>query len=315
MTTDHSREKELSLLDHLEELRQRLIKSVIAVVLGMIVGYFIAPWGLDLLVRPMVRAQGATVMARSITTLALDVRADGSVVLREGEDFSRLGKASNIKFYREGEAVPLAEFGQGVPAPLLYLRPMDPFLVRLKAALVFGLFLAMPFLLYQVWAFIEPGLVDRERRVALPLLLAGVVLFPLGAGFAYFMMELALRFFTSFVVSEAVMFNDAQAYLSFVLTMMLAFGIVFELPLALVLAMHVGITTPEWLAARRKYIFVFLLVAAALITPTGDPITLLALALPLHVLFEISLVVGRMLRSREVEEFSDLEPDEGEGDP
>ncbi|MCC5874711.1 MAG: twin-arginine translocase subunit TatC, partial [Candidatus Sumerlaeia bacterium] len=225
---------------------------------------------------------------------------------------SGVGKASRVEFYREGNDVLLAEFGPDVPAPLLYLRPMDPFLVRLKAALVFGLFLAMPFLLYQVWAFIEPGLVDRERRVALPLLLAGTVLFPLGAGFAYFMMEIALRFFASFVVADAVMFNDAQAYLSFVLTMMLAFGIVFELPLALVLAMHVGITTPEWLAARRKYIFVFLLVAAALITPTGDPITLMALALPLYALFEISLIVGRMLRQDA--EVMDEEADSGIGD-
>ncbi|MCC5878137.1 MAG: twin-arginine translocase subunit TatC, partial [Candidatus Sumerlaeia bacterium] len=91
MTSESSREKELSLLAHLEELRQRLIMAVIAVVLGMVVGYFIAPWGLDLLVRPMVRAQEGALSKRTLPTLALDVRSDGTIVLREGEGLSGVG--------------------------------------------------------------------------------------------------------------------------------------------------------------------------------------------------------------------------------
>lgn len=295
MADASSHEKELSLLEHLEELRSRLIQGIGALLLAMVAGYFIAPYVLDLLVKPVIRAQGFVEQSRQVSALTLTVREDGTLVFLGNPTAEELGEVTRLEFWFEGMEEPVALFGNKAPAPLLYLRPIDPFMIRLKASLFVGLFLAMPFLLYQFWAFIAPGLVARERRVVLPLIVAGTLLFPLGATFAYFILDFALRFFSSFVIESSVMFNDANAYLGFVLTMMLAFGILFELPLALVLAMHAGIVTPEWLAARRKYIFILLLLASALITPTGDPVSLMALALPLQFLFEVSLIVGRIL--------------------
>lgn len=317
MADDAPTEKELSLLEHLEELRERLIKAIIALLLAMVAGYFVAPHVLDLLVKPIIRAQGFVEQARETRALTLTIRDDGTLALLGSPTVEELGDVSRLEFQVEGMEQPVAFFGHRAPAPLLYLRPIDPFMIRLKASLFVGLFLVMPFLLYQFWAFIAPGLLKRERRVVLPLILAGTILFPLGAAFAYFILDFALRFFSSFVIDSSVMFNDANAYLGFVLTMMLAFGILFELPLGLVLAMHAGVVSPQWLAARRKYIFIILLIASALITPTGDPVSLMALALPLQFLFEVSLVVGRFLHRRAEEdiaaedsEFDEIEPEE-----
>lgn len=297
MASHDDHEKALSFLDHLEELRIRLFKVIGALLVGFLIGYAFADYPLDLLLRPLMRAQDYMERqnARPDTELAFLIDEEGNLRLRGELIEGKQSQVKSVAIYRDGATTPVQTWTLARPAPLIYLRPMDPFVIRVKAAFVLGLILVMPVILYQAWAFIEPGLLPREKKLALPMILAGTILFPLGAAFAYFLMDVTLRFFTQFVLTDTVFQNDARAYLSFALTLMLAFGAVFELPLGIVLATRVGLLKVSWLAARRAYIFITLLVLAALITPTGDPITLMAMALPLQILFEIALIVSRIL--------------------
>lgn len=288
-------DKGLSFLEHLEELRARIIKSLIAIAIGTIIGYAFHQYPLELITRPIVRAQEKLEERRVSSTLPIEVAEDGTLHLREAEEGTSLGKAEHVAFYRAGEEEPFSVVGARQREALIYLRPVDPFMIALKAALLVGFILAMPVILWQVWAFVQPGLMPNERKLALPLIVAGTLLFPLGAGFSYFLLDITLRFFTQFIMEDALLQNDANAYLSFALMMMLAFGIIFEFPLGIILANRVGLVSVDWLAGRRAYIFLILLIAAALITPTPDAVTLLAMALPLQLLFEISLVVCRLL--------------------
>ncbi len=289
----------LSFLEHLEELRERIIKSLIALVLGTVVGYFLADKPLDLLLMPISRAQNAVIERSTKSNLKLEIAEDGTVkvlnrelILEEGFSESRV----SVSFFSsDNSEEPIATLFSQSPNSVVYLRPTDPFVIYLKASILLGIIFSLPIILYQIWAFISPGLLPREKKLALPLIVSGTLLFPFGAAFAYFLLEVTLRFFSEFVMEQAMVQNDARAYLGFALTMMLAFGIVFEFPLVVILATRVGIVKVDWLANRRGYIFVAQLILAAIITPTGDPVTLLAMALPLQVLFEISLVVSRVL--------------------
>ncbi len=295
MASSADDEKNLSFLDHLEELRSRLIRSVVALSIGVIIGWFLSPLALDLLTEPVTRAyqRAATESARQV--IRLELLPDSTIKLANPEILDNLKGSYTIELYRKGEQKPAHVFLTDSTKPMIYLRPMDPFLIRMKAAVVIGVILALPIILLQAWAFIAPGLLPSERRLALPLIVAGSILFPVGASFAYFVLDVTLLFLAQFAAGDAAMQNDAQAYLSFALTMMLAFGAVFELPLVVVLATRVGIVTTTWLAERRAYIFVFQLILSAVVTPSGDPLTLLAMALPLQILFEIALVASRVL--------------------
>lgn len=286
----------LSLLEHLEELRWRILKALVGFVLACIVGYMVADYPLGLLTEPLVKAQKRAHLQVEKATLAIEVGEDGTLRLRNPEGLASLPDDARIVFYAQDQEAPLRVFDRRDGAsPIIYLRPMDPFVVRLKAAFVIGIMLSLPLILYQIWAFIAPGLLPREKRLALPLIVAGSILFPMGAIFAYFLLEVSLLFFAQFVIPNAEVQNDARAYLSFALYMMLAFGTLFEFPLAVILATRTRLVTTQWLAERRGAIFVVLLVTAAVITPSGDPVTLVALALPLQVLFEISLIISRIM--------------------
>ncbi len=285
----------LSFLEHLEELRARLIKAIIAFVLGVCVGWFLSPNVLDLLTEPVERAYHKTALARTTTAIQLELAADNSLKLKNPQVLDKLTDSFSIEVFKPGDKAPVHTFLGNATAPMIYLRPMDPFVIRMKAAIGVGLVLSIPFLLFQAWAFIAPGLLPNEKRLAGPLILAGSVLFPIGATFAYFLLEVTLGFLAEFAIGDTAMQNDAQAYISFALTMMMAFGAVFEFPLVVVLLTRVGIVSTDWLAKRRAHIFVFQLIVSAVVTPTGDPLTLMAMALPLQILFEIALLACRFL--------------------
>jgi sec-independent protein translocase protein TatC len=176
----------------------------------------------------------------------------------------------------------------------------SPFLTPFKLALVAAVFIAMPYLLHQFWAFIAPGLYQHEKRLALPLLASSVVLFYLGAGFAYAVVFPLVFAFLAGVTPEGVaMMTDITHYLDFVLTLFFAFGLAFEVPIATIVLVMAGATTPENLAAKRPYVIVGAFVIGMLLTPP-DIISQTLLALPMWLLFEIGLLLSRMLvRDRE----------------
>ncbi|WP_334132867.1 twin-arginine translocase subunit TatC, partial [Silanimonas lenta] len=159
-----------------------------------------------------------------------------------------------------------------------------------------------PFMLYQAWAFVAPGLFRHEKRLALPLLLASVLLFYLGLAFAYFVLLPAMfAFLTTTVPEGVVMTTDISAYLSFVLVMGLASGIAFEVPVAVLVAMMLGWVTPAQLSEWRGYVIVAIAILAALLTPP-DGLSMVLLMLPMWLLYEAGLVVGRLLVRPRAEE-------------
>jgi sec-independent protein translocase protein TatC len=176
----------------------------------------------------------------------------------------------------------------------------SPFLTPFKLALVSAVFLAMPYLLHQFWAFIAPGLYQHEKRLAVPLLVSSVLLFYLGAAFAYVVVfPLVFAFLTGVAPEGVAVMTDITHYLDFVLTLFFAFGIAFEVPIATIVLVVAGVTTPEKLRAKRPYVIVGAFIIGMFLTPP-DIISQTLLALPMWLLFEVGLIFARMVsRDRE----------------
>lgn len=181
---------------------------------------------------------------------------------------------------------------------MIAIDVLSPFLTPLKFTLVLAVFITMPWTLYQIWAFVAPGLYQREKRLALPILLSSTLLFYCGMAFAYFViMPLFFAFLTGTAPTGVAVMTDINYYLDFVLTMFFAFGVAFEVPVATVLLVLVGVLTPEALAAKRPYVVVGAFVIGMLLTPP-DVISQTLLALPMWVLFEVGIFVSRLLLRR-----------------
>ncbi|MDC0663191.1 twin-arginine translocase subunit TatC [Marinobacter sp. SS21] len=235
--------QDMTLIEHLLELRNRLLKMVLAVLLCFLALYPFANDLYLLLSQPLreLLPVGQTMIATDITS---------------------------------------------------------PFFAPLKLALVLAVFAAIPVILYQLWSFIAPGLYAHEKRLAFPLLATSVVLFYLGASFAYFVVfPLVFGFFTAIGPEGIVELPDISSYLNFVLKMFFAFGVAFEIPIATILLILSGATTPADLAAKRPYIVVGCFIIGMLLTPP-DVISQTLLALPMWLLFELGILFGRLAQRR-----------------
>jgi sec-independent protein translocase protein TatC len=173
--------------------------------------------------------------------------------------------------------------------------PLDGFAIRIKVAGWGGLALALPIVLWQVWRFITPGLHPKEKKYAVPFILTSVALFFLGAAIAYWTLPKALDFLISFSGSSVAPLFTPNSYISLVVLMMVAFGLGFLFPVFLVFLQLVGVLTPRTLSKFRRYAYVIIVIGAAVITPSGDPYSMLALALPSVVFYEISILIGRLI--------------------
>jgi sec-independent protein translocase protein TatC len=169
----------------------------------------------------------------------------------------------------------------------------SPFLTPFKLRIVLSIFLAMPVVLYQVWSFVAPGLYKNERRLVFPLLITSSVLFYLGMAFAYFVVfPLMFAFFQAVAPEGVAIMTDITAYLDFVLKIFFAFGIAFEVPIATILLVWTGFTTPAALVSKRPYIIVGAFVLGMMLTPP-DIISQTLLALPMWLLFELGVVFSK----------------------
>lgn len=183
-------------------------------------------------------------------------------------------------------------------ATMIATEVASPFLTPFKLTLFTALFLVMPYVLYQAWSFIAPGMYRHEKRLAIPLLGSSIALFYLGAAFAYFVVfPLVFAFFTGVAPDGVAIMTDINSYLNFVLKLFFAFGIAFEIPIAAILMIWAGITTPEALAAKRPYIIVGCFVFGMLLTPP-DVISQSLLAVPMWLLFELGVYFGRVTSRR-----------------
>lgn len=231
----------MSLFEHLAELRTRLFRSALALVVGAAIGYAVFEPVFGVLIGP----------------------------------YCDLPQALRVS--PEGECQ-VAAFGV-----------LDAFSVRIKTSVVLGLFIGGPVIFYQLWRFVAPGLTGREKRYAVPFVFGSQVLFGTGLLFAAFVIPQGLRVLLSMGGPQIAPLLGAHQYLSFVLTTAVAFGLVFELPLVLIFLSLVGVVSARKLRRFRPYAIVLSAAAAALITPTTDPVTMVAMMGPMILFYEISI--------------------------
>lgn len=198
-------------------------------------------------------------------------------------------------------AMPLLKHGAG---DMIAIDVASPFLIPFKVCLMLSVVLAAPFLLYQIWAFVAPGLYSHEKRLVSPLLISSTLLFYLGIAFAYFVVfPLVFAFFNNVAPDGVTVSTDIGRYLDFILTIFLAFGIAFEVPIATILLVAIGATTPENLAKKRPYFIVGAFVVGMFLTPP-DIISQTLLALPMWLLFEVGIFFSKLFLKRK-EEFAE----------
>jgi sec-independent protein translocase protein TatC len=239
-STDELAGSEQPFVQHLMELRDRLLKAIVAMaVAGIILGLYPGPAALyDILAAPLIATlpKGATLIATSV---------------------------------------------------------ISPFMVPLKILLMTAFLLALPFILWQVWAFVAPGLYAHEKRLVLPLVVSSTLLFFFGVAFCYFFVfGQVFAFIQSFAPKSITAAPDIEAYLSFVLTMFLAFGLAFEVPIVVIVLARMGIVSLEKMRDFRGYFVVLAFIIAAIVTPP-DVVSQLALAVPMCLLYEVGLVAAK----------------------
>lgn len=247
-TTSGGDASRMSLVEHLTELRDRVIKVVIAVVIGMVISFILYPQIFDFLLRP---------------------------------------------YQQIAEQQPTVGDGR-----LLILDPLEGFGVRMRLAMYGGIAIAMPVILWQIWQFVTPGLYPHERRYAIPFVISALALFLLGAGLAYYTLPRALEFLVRIGGDDLITAFAPGKYFSLITYMMLAFGIGFEFPILLIFLQMAGIVTVEALRKARRYAIVGITILVAVITPSGDPISLLMLSVPMVLFYEASIVIGRVIERR-----------------
>lgn len=174
----------------------------------------------------------------------------------------------------------------------------SPFLTPFKLTMMVSLFLAIPIILHQVWGFIAPGLYKHEKRVAVPLLVSSIFLFYAGMAFAYFLVfPLVFKFFASATPAGVTMATDIASYLDFVMTLFFAFGVAFEIPVAVVLLVWIGVVNVQYLRKIRPYVIIGCFVVGMILTPP-DIFSQTLLAVPMWLLFEIGILFGGLIRKR-----------------
>jgi sec-independent protein translocase protein TatC len=191
-----------------------------------------------------------------------------------------------------------SQFQPGSTCRLVVTDPLESFSIRIKLAGYLGLVFASPVVMWQLWRFITPGLYDREKRYAIPFVFSSVVLFLMGAALAILTFPQTLKFFAQFGGHNLELLYTPGKYLGLLTVMMFIFGLGFEFPIVLVFLEIAHVITWQQLRKWRRYAIVGIFVVDAVITPSGDPITLIAMAVPMCIFYEVSILIGRFALRR-----------------
>ncbi|MCB1583819.1 MAG: twin-arginine translocase subunit TatC [Marinicella sp.] len=175
---------------------------------------------------------------------------------------------------------------------------LSPFLTPFKMVVILAFMVSMPIIIYQIWAFIAPGLYKSEKRIATPILISSIVLFYLGCAFAYFVVFPIIFVFLPNIAIEGVTYMpDINSYLDIVVRLFFAFGLAFEIPVAVIILIILGVTSAEKLAKSRSYVIVGCFVIGMILTPP-DPTSMILMAIPMWILFEFGIIMGQLLRKK-----------------
>ena len=246
MARSHRGTNDMSIMEHLAELRTRLVYSILSISVGAVVLLVAYEPVLSFLTAPY----------RDLCATKASLNCDGS---------------------------------------LYALGPIDGFSARMRIALWGGVVIALPVVLWNVWRFVVPALTKREKRYSYFFIISSVVLFAVGAWLAYWTLDRALEFLIGWSGADVTQNYQINKYVNLVVLMMLSFGVGFLSPVLLVFLQLVEIVTPRTLITQWRYAIVIIFVVAAVITPSGDPITLMALGVPLTVLYLIAVAIGALL--------------------
>ncbi|HZX53382.1 MAG TPA: twin-arginine translocase subunit TatC, partial [Ilumatobacteraceae bacterium] len=233
-------EGRMTLMEHMVELRRRLIVSITAICLAGVVGWFLYPWVSDFLLHPY-----QSIASKSI--------AGGN---------------------------------------LIATSPVEGFAVRIRITMYVAIAFAMPVILWQIWRFVSPGLYRHERRYALPFIASALALFSMGAGIAYWTLPKALEWLSNVGGNNITQAYTADKYFQLIAYMMLAFGICFEFPILLIFLQMAGIVSNQTLRKYWRHAIVIIAVVVAVATPSNDPISMLALSVPLWLFYGVAVLFG-----------------------
>ena len=239
----------MSVMEHLEELRRRIVIAFVAILAGAVVGWFLYPYALELLRDPF------------------------------------------CEYLKQNP-----EVRPPAGCDLVFNSPVDAFLTKLKMVGFLGLLVALPVVLYQLWAFIVPGLTSREKKWSIPFILVSTLLFVMGAVFAIWTLPKALEFLLGFGGEAVVPLITFDRYIGFVTLVTLAFGVSFLFPVILVFLEAVGVLSWQLLASWRRWAVLGIAIFAAVITPSGDPYTMFAMMIPMYLFYEASIIIGRIMK-------------------
>lgn len=231
----------MTLVEHLTELRRRVVVSAVAFALAATAAFLLYPWILSFLKHPYCQVA-----------------------------------PNHCGFYITG--------------------PLDGLALRIKIAAYGGLFLASPVILWEFWRFVTPGLHPKEKRYAIPFIVVSIGLFALGCVVAYLTFPHALGFLDSIGGPSLHEILDPTKYLSLIVVLMTVFGLTFEFPVVLVSLQLAGVLTPAQLSSWRRWAIVVIVVVAGVVTPSSDPFSMMAMAIPLYIFYELSIVAGKLLR-------------------
>lgn len=243
---EETHERAADLTEHLEELRTRIVRALLSICIGWVLGYILFP------------------------------------------------------LVYQALAYPLQEPLRKVHGQTVFLHFADPFFLRLKLSFVVGLIIVAPYVTYQIWAFVAPGLTRSERRVVRMFIPFSGVLFLMGVALGYLLLPTAIRWFLSFLedYGSATLLQNPLSYVLLAVKILLAFGLSFQLPIALIILAKLGLVSSNRLLAYWRYATVVIAIVAAVITPTNDPLSMMVMATPMLLLYFLTIgIVKRMERS------------------
>lgn len=268
-------EAEMSFFDHLEVLRWHLVRSAIAVIVFMVLAFTFYDFIFDDIIMGPKHADFWTYRM-----------------------MCKIAEVFNIPGFCVTE----------VPGTIINTQMAGQFILQINSSLIIAVVMGFPYLLYEVWLFVKPALTDIERKSASGFVFYATLLFVLGICFGYFVVTpLAINFLANYSISDDISNTiTIDNYLSFVATLTLGCGIVFELPIIVFILSKIGVLTPQFMRASRRYAVVVILLLAAMITPTPDIITMLTVSFPMFLLYELSIVVASRVHKKKMKEELDF---------